>query len=139
MPEAGSLTHARSASALPVATVPSVEMELENQCSARQALLASAPAPGNTKMANLLHNIRLDYVSCVLTILGTILLGRKLWQGWVVAAVNSAVVCVIGVRTAQFGFVPANLLCIALYTSNLVTWRFKSRSSRRLLAKQPRS
>lgn len=78
-------------------------------------------------MANLLHHLlRLDYVSCVLTILGTILLGRKLWQGWVVAAVNSAVVCVIGVRTAQFGFVPANLLCIALYTSNLVTWRLRS-------------
>src|SRR5438445_2952034 len=78
-------------------------------------------------MANLLHQLlRLDYVSCVLTILGTILLGRKLWQGWVVAAVNSAVVCVIGVRTAQFGFVPANLLCIALYTSNLVTWRLRS-------------
>jgi len=78
-------------------------------------------------MANLLHHLlRLDYVSCVLTILATFLLGRKLWQGWVVAAVNSAVVCVIGVRTAQFGFVPANLLCIALYTSNLVTWRFRS-------------
>ncbi len=76
-------------------------------------------------MANLLNSVRLDYVSCVLTILGTILLGRKLWQGWVVAAVNSAVVCVIGVRTAQFGFVPANLLCIALYTSNLVTWRLR--------------
>ena len=77
-------------------------------------------------MANLLHNVvRLDYVSCVLTILATILLGRKLWQGWVVAAVNSAVVCIIGVRTAQFGFVPANLFCIALYTSNLVSWRFR--------------
>ena len=78
------------------------------------------------RMANLLHNLlRLDYVSCVLTILATVLLGRKLWQGWVVAAVNSAVVCIIGVRTAQFGFVPANLLCIALYTSNLVTWRLR--------------
>ena len=77
----------------------------------------------------MLNNIRLDYVSCILTILGTILLGRKLWQGWVVAAVNSAVVCVIGVRTAQFGFVPANLLCIALYTSNLFHWRFRPRTS----------
>jgi hypothetical protein len=83
--------------------------------------------PSNTTMLNSLHNIRLDYVSCVLTILGTVLLGRKLWQGWVVAAVNSAVVCVIGVRTAQFGFVPANLLCIALYTSNLFHWRFRPR------------
>jgi len=77
-------------------------------------------------MTHWLHNIRLDYVSCVLTILSTILIGRKLWQGWVVAAINSAVVCVIGVRTAQFGFVPANLLCIGLYTSNLFTWRFRS-------------
>ena len=78
-------------------------------------------------MSNLLHTVRLDYVSCILTVLGTFLLGKKLWQGWIVAAVNSAVVCVIGVRTSQFGFVPANLLCIALYTSNLVTWRFKAR------------
>lgn len=77
----------------------------------------------------MLHNIRLDYVSCVLTVLATILIGRKLWQGWVVAAVNSAVVCVIGLRTAQFGFVPANLLCIALYAGNLFHWRFKSPAS----------
>jgi hypothetical protein len=32
-------------------------------------------------------------------------------------------------RTAQFGFVPANLLCIALYTSNLYTWRTKKQTS----------
>src|SRR2546428_8232131 len=77
-------------------------------------------------MLNVLHMIRLDYLSCVLTVLATILLGKRLWQGWVVAAVNSAVVCVIGVRTAQFGFDPANLLCIALYTSNPFHRRLKS-------------
>ena len=74
---------------------------------------------------NMFHSIRLDYLSCVLTVLGTVLIGRKLWQGWIVAAINSAVVCIIGIRTAQFGLVPANLLCIALYTSNLFAWRFK--------------
>ena len=78
-------------------------------------------------MTTLLQTIRLDYISCVLTILGAVLLGKKLWQGWVVAAVNSAIVCVIGVRTAQFGFIPANLFCIALYSVNLRTWRFPSR------------
>jgi hypothetical protein len=76
-------------------------------------------------MRNTLHIIRLDYLSCVLTVVATILIGRKLWQGWVVAAVNSAVVCVIGLRTAQFGFVPANLLCIAIYASNLFQWRLR--------------
>lgn len=81
-------------------------------------------------MTNMLHTlIRLDYISCVLTVLGAILLGKKLWQGWVVAAVNSVVVCVIGLRTAQFGFIPANLFCIALYTLNLRTWRFQPGTS----------
>jgi len=86
---------------------------------------ASLPRVHLRGMLNTLHLIRLDYLSCILTILATVLIGKKLWQGWVVAALNSAVVCVIGVRTAQFGFVPANLLCIALYTSNLVNWRPK--------------
>jgi hypothetical protein len=80
-------------------------------------------------MLNMLHMIRLDYLSCVLTVLATVLIGKKLWQGWVVAGINSAVVSVIGIRTAQFGFVPANLLCIALYTSNLFNWRFRSEPS----------
>lgn len=90
-------------------------------------------------MLDTLHNVRLDYISCILTVLGTILLGKKLWQGWVVAAVNSAVVCVIGMRTAQFGFVPANLFCIALYTSNLFTWRFKSHGALANLDEESRS
>jgi len=79
-------------------------------------------------MLNVIHTIPLDYLSCILTVLATVLIGKKLWQGWVVAAVNSAVVCVIGVRTAQFGFVPANILCIALYASNLVHWRPKKQN-----------
>ena len=74
----------------------------------------------------MLQFLRLDYISCVLSVFGTVLLGKRLWQGWVVAAINSAVVCIIGVRTAQFGFVPANLVCIALYTSNLYAWRIRS-------------
>ena len=127
MPETGSSTNARFANALPVATLP-WQNGTKNQRCGRHPDMDRARAL-EQKMANLLHSIRLDYVSCVLTVLGAILLGRKLWQGWVVAAVNSAVVCVIGVRTAQFGFIPANLFCIALYTFNLRTWRFRSKSS----------
>ncbi|HYL11890.1 MAG TPA: hypothetical protein VEV41_02590 [Terriglobales bacterium] len=67
--------------------------------------------------------LRLDYLSCVLTIVSTILVGRRCWQGWVLAAANSAIVCVIAVRTAQTGFIPANLFCIVLYGVNLHTWR----------------
>ncbi|MGC1906665.1 MAG: hypothetical protein WA715_22795 [Candidatus Acidiferrum sp.] len=68
---------------------------------------------------------RLDYISCVLTVVSTILVGKKLWHGWVIAAANSVIICFIGVQTAQFGFVPANLLCMGLYANNLWSWRCK--------------
>ena len=59
--------------------------------------------------------LRLDYLSCFLTILSTVLIGKKLWQGWVVAGANSIIICVIGMQTAEFGFLAANLFCIGLY------------------------
>jgi len=66
---------------------------------------------------------RLDYLSCILTVVSTILLGKRCWEGWILAAINSVILCVIGFRTAQFGFIPANVFCIALYAVNLRTWR----------------
>jgi hypothetical protein len=68
-------------------------------------------------------SLRLDYLSCVLTLISTVLVGRRCWQGWILAAVNSAVICVIGIKTRQLGFVPANLFCIVLYAYNLRAWR----------------
>jgi hypothetical protein len=70
--------------------------------------------------------LRLDYISCLLTILSTVLVGKKLWQGWVVAGANSVIICIIGMRTAEFGFLPGNLFCIGLYANNLWHWRLKS-------------
>jgi hypothetical protein len=69
---------------------------------------------------------RLDYVSCLLTIVSTVLVGRRKWQGWIVASANSAVICLIAVRTAQTGFVPANLFCLAIYGYNIAKWRTPS-------------
>ena len=67
--------------------------------------------------------LRLDYLSCVLTIVSTILVGRRCWEGWILAALNSVLICIIGIKTSQWGFVPANLFCIVLYALNLRTWR----------------
>ena len=65
---------------------------------------------------------RLDYLSCVLTIVSTILVGRRYWEGWIVAAINSVVICLIGFRTSQFGFIPANLFCIGIYGFSVRSW-----------------
>jgi hypothetical protein len=65
---------------------------------------------------------RLDYLSCFLTVLATILVGRKLWTGLVVSGVNSVIVCVIGMQTSQFGFIPANLFCICIYSCSIRSW-----------------
>jgi nicotinamide riboside transporter PnuC len=67
--------------------------------------------------------LRLDYLSCVLTVASTILVGRRCWEGWALAVVNSVIMCIIGVRTAQLGFIPANVFCIAVSAINLRAWR----------------
>ena len=65
---------------------------------------------------------RLDYLSCVLTVISTILIGRRCWEGWILSSINSAVVCIIGFKTAQLGFIPANVFCIVLNGFNLRSW-----------------
>ena len=65
---------------------------------------------------------QLDYLSCFLTVVATILVGRKMWTGLVVSGVNSLIVCVIGLHTSQYGFIPANMFCICINAFNLRTW-----------------
>ena len=65
---------------------------------------------------------RLDYLSCLLTVLSTVLVGRKSWTDLAVASVNSVIVCVIGLRTSQLGFIPANVFCIVVYAVNIRSW-----------------
>jgi hypothetical protein len=64
----------------------------------------------------------LDYLSCFLTVLATILLARKSWLGLLIAIVNSLIVCAIGLRTSQLGFIPANLFCICTYAFSMRSW-----------------
>jgi hypothetical protein len=64
----------------------------------------------------------LDYLSCFLTVLATILLARKSWIGLLIAIVNSLIVCAIALRTSQLGFIPANLFCICIYAFNIRSW-----------------
>lgn len=65
---------------------------------------------------------RLDYLSCVLTVVAAILIGRKLWTGLVVSGVNSLIVCVIALHTSQYGFIPANVFCICVNAFSLRGW-----------------
>ena len=65
---------------------------------------------------------RLDYLSCFLTVVATILVGRKMWTGLIVSGVNSLIVCVIGLHTSQYGFIPANVFCICINAFSLRAW-----------------
>ena len=67
--------------------------------------------------------LRLDYLSCMLTVTSTILVGRRCWEGWALAGVNSVLICIIGVRTDQLGFIPANVFCMVMSAINLRAWR----------------
>jgi hypothetical protein len=64
----------------------------------------------------------LDYLSCFLTVLATVLLARKSWVGLLVAIVNSLIVCAIALQTSELGFIPANLFCICTYAFSIRSW-----------------
>jgi hypothetical protein len=72
---------------------------------------------------------RLDYLSCLLTVVATILVGRKQWTGLIISGINSLIVCVIGIHTSQYGFIPANVFCICIYAFNLKSWINNSKPS----------
>jgi hypothetical protein len=72
--------------------------------------------------------LRLDYLSCVLTVTSTVLVGRRRWEGWALGAANSVLMCVIGIQTEQSGLIPANLFCMVVSAINLRAWR-KARAS----------
>jgi hypothetical protein len=67
--------------------------------------------------------LRLDYISCLLTVLSTVLISKRYWHGWVLAGMNSVIICLIAKNTAQFGFIPANVFCLGLYVYNVWNWR----------------
>jgi len=79
----------------------------------------------------------LDYLSCFLTVLATILLARKCWIGLVLAIINSMIVCAIGWHTLQLGFIPANLFCVCVYTLSMRSW-FKQQTHAHLDTAQRR-
>ncbi len=65
---------------------------------------------------------RLDYLSCVLTVLSTVLIGRKEWAGFVIAGANSLIISYIALETHQTGFIPANIFCIVIYVFSIRAW-----------------
>jgi len=75
---------------------------------------------------------RLDYISCLLTVVSTIMVGRQRWHGWLLAGANSVIICVIGFQTSQTGFIPANLFCLAIYAYNVVKWREAALAQRKI-------
>ena len=67
--------------------------------------------------------LHLDYISCLLTVASTVMVGKRLWQGWILAAFNSIVISLIGFHTGQWGFIPANIFCLLIYCYNIHQWR----------------
>jgi hypothetical protein len=80
----------------------------------------------------------LDYLSCLLTVLATILLARKSWIGLLIAIANSLIVCAIALRTSQLGFIPANLFCAGMYAFSMRSW-FKQTTRTHQHEVRPRS
>ena len=66
--------------------------------------------------------LRLDYISCGLTISSTILIGRKRWEGWIVAALNSVLICLIRMEHFSVGVHSRQRLLSCFVSYNLWEW-----------------
>ena len=66
---------------------------------------------------------RLDYVSCILTISVDHLARTPLLGRLGLVAINSVIICVIGLRTAQTGIHPGELFCLVVSAMNVYSWR----------------
>ncbi len=65
---------------------------------------------------------RLDYLSCIFTVLSTILIAKKEWTGFIFAAINCLIISFIAFETHQIGFIPANIFCIVIYAFSIRAW-----------------
>ncbi len=65
----------------------------------------------------------MDYLSCILTLVSTALVGKKRWEGFAVATLNSGLICILARDAKQWGLIPANIVCMALYARNISKWR----------------
>jgi hypothetical protein len=50
----------------------------------------------------------------------------EILDGLLLSIVNSLIVCLISFRTSQFGFIPANLVCICVYAFGIRSWLKKA-------------
>ena len=73
--------------------------------------------------------LRLDYFSCLLTVLSTVFVARRQWFGLIIGAVNCVVISVIGYQTRQYGFIAANVFCMATYLVSVRSWRRQAPAS----------
>ncbi len=71
----------------------------------------------------------MDYLSCILTLVSTALVGKKRWEGFAVATVNSGLICMLARDAKQWGLIPANIFCMALYARNISKWRKEAKES----------
>ncbi len=71
----------------------------------------------------------MDYFSCILTLVSTALVGKKRWEGFAVATVNSGLICMLARDAKQWGLIPANIVCMALYARNISKWRKEAKEN----------
>ncbi len=66
--------------------------------------------------------VKLDWFSSLLTVSSMIVVGRQLWWGWILAAVNCFVLLYIAHQSGLSGLIPANIICLAIYAKNTREW-----------------
>lgn len=64
----------------------------------------------------------LDWVSCIIALVGFYFVGRKLWWGWFFHIANLIPLTIINAHYKLWGFMPMNAVLLVLYIKNMRDW-----------------
>lgn len=64
----------------------------------------------------------LDWVAGYTSLVGMYLVGKKIWWGWIVNALNLIILTFISAYFNLWGFIPVNIVLMTIYIKNMLQW-----------------
>jgi nicotinamide riboside transporter PnuC len=70
--------------------------------------------------------VNLPLITSILSVVCILVVGQRKWWGHLFGLANCILFTVIALRPGQWGYLPSNIVCFAIYARNAVRWRIGS-------------
>ena len=67
--------------------------------------------------------MNLPLMTSILSVVWILVVGQRKWWGHLFGLANCLIFTLIALRPGQWGYLPSNVVCFAIYARNAVKWR----------------